>query len=682
MLISKWLLNCIPLFSVIASAMCFAQTAAGGTTQTSYVLINNGSVNNCSVQSDQQKQPDQRNKVPNAAQLKKFFKTQCGYDLPLSAIQNYLTASRGHIVPLEQLPEALRKMNRSYQDAGRSLKATIDSDSDVKAQLAKAEELRRAGNISRARATMKAIITSSDRRTAKLAELDTTISRGLVELSNDSTMNRQELVEQKKKSANYWKIYADLAFAEFDRKAGADALEHAVDEAKDANPYEQFSTLEKSGIAWMEIGDQERALSVFQRSLAIAVSERERDASNSYWERALAQSYNRIGYLEENKGNLHAALNYYKESLVVIDDSNQKSPDDFGAKNMQVLYLQNLVNLEKRMGDIESANAHSTAASELERKMAQSTLPFTLSDGDRNSRLYWLSKVNTDLNDFPAAEASIKSAIALAEQDAKIHLNEANANSNLVFDYQLLANIEEMQSRIGEAIDTERQSLQVLEKLISSTPADTGIRFNRANTYSQIANLYARMNRNPEALQNYATAIRYAKELVAIDPEQLLWREQLGSLYQGIGNLEFTTGDLTAAISSFQSGLNVFDEVHLADPTNTQRQMRLAGDWASLAQAQLRANRFDDAIISFKRGLEICRSMALQSPGDEYWRSTFSVFVTFFEPRPTEQRYQLERERMLAECEVNLRMIRQRVGNTDDVDKLIEKVERARFPNS
>jgi hypothetical protein len=77
-----------------------------------------------------------------------------------------------------------------------------------------------------------------------------------------------------------------------------------------------------------ERGDLAAALTSYQASLAIAERLATADPSNAVWQRDLALSYGRVGFIEMRQGVRDDALKAFRQGRDIIAQLMRRSPDN------------------------------------------------------------------------------------------------------------------------------------------------------------------------------------------------------------------------------------------------------------------------------------------------------------------------------------------------------------------
>jgi tetratricopeptide (TPR) repeat protein len=123
--------------------------------------------------------------------------------------------------------------------------------------------------------------------------------------------------------------------------------------------------------------------------------------------------------------------------------------------------------------------------------------------------------------------------------------------------------------------------LDIITKLASTDPSNTGWQGNLSISYDGIGNVQRGQGDLKTAMESYHKALDIITKLTSSDPSNTGWQRDLSESYDNIGDVQRAQGDLKAAMESYHKALEISAKLAALDGTNAEWQADLAySHWA------------------------------------------------------------------------------------------------------
>ncbi|CAF1491796.1 unnamed protein product [Rotaria sp. Silwood1] len=226
-----------------------------------------------------------------------------------------------------------------------------------------------------------------------------------------------------------------------------------------------------------------------------------------------------------------------------------------------------------------------------------------------------------------------------AEEVCGVLLDQTKTNSGKASIYDMLGMVKRGQGEYKEAVAYYNKSMEIKQKVLSSTDADLGTSYNNiglvyenmgdystaleshqkaleicqktlpsndphlANSYNNIASVYANMGAYSNALSYYTKGLEISqKTLPSHHPH-------LATSYDNIGMVYSNMGDYPKALESHQKALNIYQK------TLPSNHPDLAASYNNIGLVYCNMGDYSNALSYYQKGLEICqKTLSLNHP--------------------------------------------------------------------
>ena len=322
-------------------------------------------------------------------------------------------------------------------------------------------------------------------------------------------------------------------------------------------------------------GDLGAALATYHETETISDRLAKADPGDAGWQRALSVSYERIGDVQVAQGNLPAALNSYQASFVIRDRLAKANPGAVSQRELSVSY--------NKVGDV---------------RMAQGNLP--------------------------AALTSYQADLAIIERLAKADPGNAGWQRDLSVSHDNVGEVQVAQGNLPAALTSYQASLAIRGSLAKADPANAGWQRDLLVSYNRVGRVQVAQDSLPAALASYQAEFAIADRLAKSDPGNADWQRDLSVSYDNVGDVQLEQDNLPAALTSYQAGLAIIERVAKANP-GAVWQRELSVSYNKVGDVQVAQGNLPAALTSYQASLAIRGSLAKADPGNAGWQRDLSM---------------------------------------------------------
>ena len=184
--------------------------------------------------------------------------------------------------------------------------------------------------------------------------------------------------------------------------------------------------------------------------------------------------------------------------------------------------------------------------------------------------------------------------------------------------YQRLQFISLQKGEVGQAIQDDRQAVELAAKLSQADPNDVWSRANLADDYSNLAAALSRaVPFGAEAPSAAQKAVALIKGLVAHDPNNTEFQGVLSAAFTTAGDVYQRRADYQRALNYYRQALDVTDKIVVSDEKNVASRLRLASDHNNVAHALFRSGELAAATQEFKKAAALVESATKSAPSEQ-----------------------------------------------------------------
>jgi tetratricopeptide (TPR) repeat protein len=317
---------------------------------------------------------------------------------------------------------------------------------------------------------------------------------------------------------------------------------------------------------------------LYRRALAIRERLARSGPSNAGWQRDLSVSYERVGDVRVEEGDLVGAIKSYRDGLTIIDRLAQSDPTNAGwQRDLSVSY--------NKVGDVQVAQG-----------------------------------------DLAGALKSYRDSLAIRERLANSDPDNAGWQRNLSVSYEKVGNVQLAQGEVVGALKSYRDSFTIRDRLAKSDLGNAGWQRDLWVSYVKIGDVQVKQDDLAGALKCYRDGLAIADRLAQSDLGNAGWQRNLSVSYEKVGNVQLAQGEVVGALKSYRDSFTIRDRLAKSDPSNATWQRELSVSYAHLADGYRKSGDKEKALDALREGRAIMVRMTSLSPDNAVWKNDLAWF--------------------------------------------------------
>lgn len=317
------------------------------------------------------------------------------------------------------------------------------------------------------------------------------------------------------------------------------------------------------GGIYQEFGNLHQALNYYQQSLEISEKLHQRAPDSAEDVRNLSISYERLGDLYRELGNLPQALSYYQQCLDIREELYKRAPDSAEvARNLSGLYLR-FGEMDRELGNPHHALHHYQKGLKIIEELYPCSPELT----------HDLSIFNNKLGNIYQGLGNLEEALKFTHKSLELVLllhqrtpDSAEVARSLSISYERLGGIHQALTQLPQALSYYQQSLDIREDLFKRA-ADSAVAYaDLTYCYNGLGDIYQALDKTQKALSYYQKSLDICEKLHQRAPDSAEFArnlffscERLGKMYRKLGNLQ-------QALSYYQKSLDISEKLHQRAP--------------------------------------------------------------------------------------------------------------------
>jgi tetratricopeptide (TPR) repeat protein len=225
----------------------------------------------------------------------------------------------------------------------------------------------------------------------------------------------------------------------------------------------------------------------FRDGLAIRGRLAQADPRNAGWQRDLSVSYNKVGDVLVDQGNLPEALKSFRDGLAIAERLAQADPGNAG-------WQFDLGISNERIGDVQVAQCDLAAAAksyeakrDIISRLAQADPGNAGWQRDLSVSYNKIGDVLVAQDNLPEALKSFRADLAIAERLAQADPGNAGWQRDLSVSYNNIGDVLVAQGNLPEALKAFHDGLAIRERLARADPGNAGWQFDFVVSHWKLA---------------------------------------------------------------------------------------------------------------------------------------------------------------------------------------------------
>jgi serine/threonine-protein kinase len=363
-----------------------------------------------------------------------------------------------------------------------------------------------------------------------------------------------------------------------------------------------------------EAGDVEAALSAYRQSREQVDELINSGAGSDKAQSLLGLIHYSIASILHKTGRLAEANDAYKRALEVQQPLADANPSVVAYQKAVIRSLCNSGVLLSQTGEIDGALASYTKARTLTEDLARQTPD----DVDCQSNLGWINNASAvaflRLGKQAEAMDAFERSLAVKQRLADSHPNVTYLQSELAVVLLNIGGLLSETGKLSESIAVSQRSLELYQALAAANPNIPDFRSRVGVIQFNIGKTLENMGKTNEALAAYQTALQVQQPLVDANPSIATYQNDLAELRENLGSLLIKTGQPAHALEFLTSARDGWARLAEANPSVPDYPTSLAHCLQTIGNFLSKTGQPDQAVVALERSVAIYQTLAAREP--------------------------------------------------------------------
>jgi len=308
-------------------------------------------------------------------------------------------------------------------------------------------------------------------------------------------------------------------------------------------------------------------------------------------------NYQYAGDIQMLLGDTEKALQSYRKSLDIAQQE-AKNPSNTGAQQALAVCHTKLGDVALERGDAKAALESYQTALDILNKLAAKGLSATVRH-DLSAGYEKVGMARMALNDLSGALQAYQQDLQLT-QELTAGKSDATSLSELALSYNKIGEARLAANDLAGALDAYRTGQTLLLKL-EQTQNDPEVQHDLSASYADLGDVYLKLGDPARAQEAYQQSLARV-EARAKDKTNVLAQRDLARVYAKFGELTLAGGNVQGALAFYQQSLDIARSV-AQDKSNATAQQELAALYNKIQDLQLRIGDMRAAMETREKGL-------------------------------------------------------------------------------
>ena len=300
-------------------------------------------------------------------------------------------------------------------------------------------------------------------------------------------------------------------------------------------------SFDKVGDILKEQGDLDGALHSYRDSLQIRQRLAQADPSSAeasaQVQRDLSISFNKVGDILKEQGDLDGALRSYRDDLQIAQRLAQADPSSAQAQRDLSVSFDNVGNILKEQGDLDGALRSYKDSLQIRQRLVQADPSSAQAQRDLSISFEKVGNILKEQGDLDGALRSHRDDLQIAQRLAQADPSSAQAQRDLSVSFDNVGDILKEQGDLDGALRSYKDSLQIRQRLAQADPSSAQAQRDVFVSLVKLALAYEKQGKPREALPFAEQALRISERLTALDSTNATWRNDLAVVQRQVTRL-------------------------------------------------------------------------------------------------------------------------------------------------
>jgi tetratricopeptide (TPR) repeat protein len=232
--------------------------------------------------------------------------------------------------------------------------------------------------------------------------------------------------------------------------------------------------------------------------------------------------------------------------------------------------------------------------------------------------------------DTDGALKAARESIALMEALLSSNPSDAGWRRDLSISYERLGDALAARGDFAGALKSYREDLAIADALSAADPTNAQLRWDVSISEEKVAGALLAQGDSEGALASYRKSRAIREALTTSNPDNSAWRRDLAVSYERIGETLAKRGDVKGAIASFEGALAIYQSLTRANPDDAQTIVfAVAPHWRLADLDKARAREHLEAALAILEPLETAGRLP---PTKREWMTAIRTALAALDP--------------------------------------------------
>ncbi|HZZ79845.1 MAG TPA: tetratricopeptide repeat protein [Gemmataceae bacterium] len=294
--------------------------------------------------------------------------------------------------------------------------------------------------------------------------------------------------------------------------------------------------------------------------------------------RELSASFERLGQVSIQRGDLEAAQRYFEQCLKISQELADADPHSVEVKRDLSICFNKLGEVSIERGDLAAAQRHFEQCLKISQELADAHPHSAQAKRDLSVSLGWLGNASVQCGDLASAQRYFEQYLKISQELADAHPHSAQAKRNLSVSFDKVGEVSVERGDLAAAQRYFEQALKISQELAAADPHFAQAKRDLSVSFERLGDVSVQRGDLAAAQRYFEQVLQISHELADADPHSAQAKRDLSISFNKLGDVSVQRGDLAAAQRYFEQGLQIRQELADADPHSAQAKRDL---WVS-----------------------------------------------------------------------------------------------------
>jgi serine/threonine protein kinase/class 3 adenylate cyclase/Flp pilus assembly protein TadD len=348
---------------------------------------------------------------------------------------------------------------------------------------------------------------------------------------------------------------------------------------------------------------------LYERAFQIDQQLAAEDPTDVQAQRDLSVSYERLGDVSLQAGQVAEALGHYQKLLEISQKLAVADPTDAQAQRDLSVAYERLGDVSLQAGHVAKAVQHHQKLLAISQKLAAADPTDAQAQRDLSVSYIRLGDVSLQARQVAEALGHYQKGLETCQKLVAADPTNAQAQSDLSISYQKLGDVSRQSGQVADALEHYQKNLEISQKLAAANPTDAQAQRDLSTSLERVGMAHAQRGNIAEARDYFDRMLVIKRQLAERDPADALAQRELGVTYLHLGDVSLQAGQVAEALGHYQKMFEISQKLAAADPTNAQAQHGLSISYERLGRASEKMSDLEAADRFFGKAFQIAQTL-------------------------------------------------------------------------